>query len=235
MRDDGVRAISLDIWGTLLGSDPAFKPARNDLLRRAFAADRAAAEFDRAMRQADRDADEVCMAQGRDVGFAERIRLTLHRLGVTPSAEVDDAAPELLARQRTLALQHPPRPLHAGLPDAVRLAAKRMPVVLTSNTGMLPGGLMRELLDAAGFGDWAGGIFSNETGWAKPDPRIFAATWQVIRENLTEPSSPRDVIHVGDNPRADVEGAAAFGMRSALVTSDGESTLAVLRQIEGAR
>ena len=28
-----VKAISLDIWGTLLRSDPAFKPARNEMLR----------------------------------------------------------------------------------------------------------------------------------------------------------------------------------------------------------
>jgi len=226
------RAVSLDIWGTLLGSDPAFKPERNALLRGTFAPHCEAAEFDQAMRQADRDADEICMSRGRDVGFADRVRLTLSRLQVA-DASIDAALPELMEQQAKLAEAHPPRALHTDLPAIVQRLSERMPVVLTSNTGMLPGVLMRRLLELAGFTGGLGHVFSDETGWAKPDGRIFDVSWTWIGERSREPLTRSDVVHVGDNPRADIEGATASGMRAALVAPDGESTLAVLQQIEG--
>ncbi|TWP38180.1 HAD family hydrolase [Leekyejoonella antrihumi] len=227
------RAVSLDIWGTLLGSDPDFKPERNALLRSTFAPHYDAVEFDQAMRRADRDADEICMSRGRDVGFAERVRLTLRRLGTAGDSDVDAELPNLLEQQAKLAQAHPPHALHADLPAVVQALSARMPVVLTSNTGMLPGTLMRRLLELAGFTGDLGQVFSCETGWAKPDRRIFEVSWEWIRARAREPLTRPDVVHVGDNPRADVDGAAGFGMRTALVTPDGASTLAVLRRIEG--
>ncbi|NNG38336.1 HAD family hydrolase [Flexivirga sp. ID2601S] len=220
-RPPAVSAVSLDIWGTLLGSDPAFKPARNAMLRDALAPDVATDVFDAAMRQADRDVDDRVVVDGVDVGFAGRVEQTLLRLGMTAAA-VAERAPELMARQETLALAHPPRPLVPGLPAAV--SALPVPVVLTSNTGMLPGELMRKLLALAGFGGLPG-VFSNEVGVAKPRPEIFAEACST----LGVPAS--QVLHVGDNPIADVHGAEAAGMSAALVRPDGESTLDALRGI----
>ncbi|HWC24717.1 MAG TPA: HAD family hydrolase [Flexivirga sp.] len=213
--------VSLDIWGTLLGSDPAFKPARNTLLRDAVAPDVPGDRFDAAMRQADRDVDDVCVRDGIDIGFGGRIEATLLALDL-PVDGVAGRLPELYAAQEALALAHPPRPLHVELPAAV--SALPLPVVLTSNTGMLPGELMRKLLALAGFGA-VPGVFSNELGVAKPHPRMFEAACDL----LVIPAA--DVLHVGDNPDADVAGAQAAGMTAVLVQPDGASTLAVLEQL----
>ncbi|WP_446666453.1 HAD family hydrolase [Flexivirga sp. B27] len=213
--------VSLDIWGTLLGSDPAFKPARNAMLRAAVAPDVPADTFDSAMRQADRDVDDRCVRDGIDVGFTGRIEATLVALG-RPTDGVAAQAPQLYAAQEELALAHPPRPLHVELPAAV--SALPMPVVLTSNTGMLPGELMRKLLALAGFGGIPG-VFSNELGVAKPHLRMFAAACDVLGTPAAE------VLHVGDNPAADVVGAQAAGMSAALVQPDGASTLRVLQEV----
>ncbi|MFC6704791.1 HAD family hydrolase [Flexivirga alba] len=213
--------VSLDIWGTLLGSDPAFKPARNAMLRDAVAPHVPSDTFDAAMRQADRDVDDVCVRDGVDIGFGGRIEATLIALDL-PVAGVSAQLPELYAAQEALALGHPPRPLHVKLPAAVSVLP--MPVVLTSNTGMLPGELMRKLLALAGFGA-VPGVFSNELGVAKPHPRLFGAACDL----LGIPAA--DVLHVGDNPDADVAGARAAGMTTALVQPDGVSTLAVLEAL----
>lgn len=213
--------VSLDIWGTLLGSDPAFKPARNTMLRDAVASDVPSDTFDAAMRQADRDVDDVCVRDGIDIGFGGRIEATLATLDL-PVDGVLARLPELYAAQEALALAHPPRPLHVELPAAV--SALPMPVVLTSNTGMLPGELMRKLLTLAGFGALPG-VFSNELGVAKPHPRMFEAACDLL-------GIPADgMLHVGDNPDADVAGAQAAGMTAALVQPDGVSTLRVLEEM----
>lgn len=246
-------AISLDIWGTLLRSDPAFKPARNEMLRAELAPSIEPDAFNLAMRECDREADEICMARGTDVGFTERVHLTLAHLrepAVHPrqlpgstvadervSAETRDSVREcadiresvigeLMERQATLARAHHPRALHDDLPGLVAELAATRPVILTSNTGMLPGVLMRELLVLAGFGGDLGMVFSNEVTWAKPDRRIFEVTL-----GLADGIPAQQVVHIGDNPVADVQGAEAAGLSAVLVQPDGLSTLAALEAL----
>ncbi len=207
------RALSLDIWGTLVGSDPSFKPARNEMLRAALVPAVGAAEFDAVLRAADRDADERCMSAGRDVGFAERVDLALSRLDAAP---VGDRSAYLMEGQAEFARRHPPRPLVAELPGLLMGVGARMPVALTSNTGMLPGALMRELLRLGGFQlDEMVLTFSDETGDAKPSSAIFAATVRGLGVQ------PGDVLHIGDNPVADVRGARDAGLQALLVAPDG--------------
>ncbi|TWE10434.1 HAD family hydrolase [Rudaeicoccus suwonensis] len=220
-----VAGVSLDIWGTLLGSDPDFKAARNRLLRDALLPSVGAEQFDQVMRQADRDVDDECARTGADVGFVGRIVACLTRFGMPQSVALDAvsvACDDLMCQQEALALMHPPRPLHTELPAAV--LELQVPVVLTSNTGMLPGALMRKLLALAGFGGVTG-VFSDEVGVAKPAPAIFGETLAVLG------LPPPDVLHVGDNPVADVAGAREAGLQTALVIPDGLSTLAVLREL----
>lgn len=218
-------ALSLDIWGTLIGSDPAFKPARNELLRAAFAPDVCLADFDAALRAADRDSDEMSMTTGCDVGFDARVELTLARLGVSAAGLAGRSA-ELVQQQAVLALAHPPRPLTPLLPQLLAAVAAQMPVVFTSNTGMLPGTLMRKLLQLAGFAvDELPMVFSNEVGAAKPAREIFDIA-------VAAAGVPADqVLHIGDNPLADVQGGRDAGLMTLLVSPDGVALEAELEEL----
>lgn len=55
-------------------------------------------------------------------------------------------------------------------------------------------------------------IVSEEAGYAKPDPRIFRDALKAT--GLTR---PEQVMFVGDNPLADVDGAKRFGMKAAWI------------------
>ncbi len=55
-------------------------------------------------------------------------------------------------------------------------------------------------------------IVSETVGYKKPDPRIFRDALE-----LTGLASPEQVMFVGDNPRADIDGAKRFGMKTAWV------------------
>ena len=67
-------------------------------------------------------------------------------------------------------------------------------------------------------------IVSEEQGYAKPDPRIFQDGMSALGL-----ASPDGVMFVGDNPVTDIDGARAFGMRTAWV-SRGRQFPADLRQ-----
>ena len=56
-------------------------------------------------------------------------------------------------------------------------------------------------------------IVSEEQGYAKPDPRIYQDAMSALGL-----ASPGDVLFVGDNPVTDIDGARAFGMRTAWVS-----------------
>jgi putative hydrolase of the HAD superfamily len=58
-------------------------------------------------------------------------------------------------------------------------------------------------------------VASALVGAAKPDRRIFEAALEQAG------CAPADAIHVGDSPAADVEGAAALGIRAVLLQREG--------------
>ena len=56
-------------------------------------------------------------------------------------------------------------------------------------------------------------IVSEEQGYAKPDQRIYRDAMSALGL-----ASPDEVLFVGDNPVTDIDGARAFGMRTAWVS-----------------
>jgi len=88
-------------------------------------------------------------------------------------------------------------------------------VGLISNTGRSPAASLRQVLEKYGllrFFDAT--IFSDEVGTRKPNRRIFETAANELRTDLTK------MIHVGDNPEADVWGAKQAGMRAVLLEYD---------------
>jgi putative hydrolase of the HAD superfamily len=206
-------AVSFDLWGTLIGSHPDFKAHRNELLRRRLAPGTTPELFTATLRAADRAADEESIVAGTDIGFLPRVESALDRLGVRATITPADTE-EMEAEQRRTALAYPPQPLHPDLPRLLAELARIVPLAITSNTGMLPGTLMRDLLRPQGLLEcFTVQTFSNEVQFAKPHPGIFQHTL----EGLGAPD-PASVLHVGDNPQADIQGAAGAGMATALVT-----------------
>jgi putative hydrolase of the HAD superfamily len=67
---------------------------------------------------------------------------------------------------------------------------------------------------------------SSEVGFAKPDPRFFAA----VAERLS--ASPETILLVGDDPRCDYEPALAAGWQAVQIDREAErSTAGVIRNL----
>jgi putative hydrolase of the HAD superfamily len=82
---------------------------------------------------------------------------------------------------------------------------------LISNTGRSPGVAMRKLMESLGilkFFDAT--IFSDEVECRKPNKRIFDLAARELG------ARPVDIVHIGDNPEADIWGAKQAGMRAVL-------------------
>lgn len=97
----------------------------------------------------------------------------------------------------------------AGAAEALRLLAGRFRLALVSNAQSLFTRPELDELRIAEFFDPV--VLSSEVGVRKPGPEIFA------RALAGAEVRPAAVLHVGDDPDADVGGATAVGLRTCLV------------------
>ena len=70
-------------------------------------------------------------------------------------------------------------------------------------------------------------VISDDVGFRKPRPEIFLATLDALGVGAEE------TVHVGDDLRADVGGAAPLGIRTAWITRRVREPEAKLREWEG--
>ncbi len=83
--------------------------------------------------------------------------------------------------------------------------------VITNGSGKL----QRGKLERAGIAHFFKDVFiSGETGFAKPDRRMFEMALE------TADLAPGEILYVGDDPVCDMAGAAAAGMKTCWVSMD---------------
>ncbi|MHA7986479.1 HAD family hydrolase [Rathayibacter sp. CAU 1779] len=121
-----------------------------------------------------------------------------------PASVVDDAVAGVRQRFRDPVTWRV-IPEAATAIEALHEAGARQ-AVLSNHVPELP-----EIVDGLGLGGHFERVFTSAAiGWEKPNAGIF-------RHALREFGHPDDVWLIGDNPVADVEGAAAAGIRPVLV------------------
>jgi len=193
-----IRALTLDLDDTLWPVWPAIERAEralHDWLRANAPA--TAMRFDivalRALREAvGRQRPE--WAHDLTALRRESLRLALHDSG-------DDAALAEAAFEAFFAARNEVD-LYPEVPAALRRLSAAYPLLALTNGNAD--------LARVGLAPWfRGGLSAREFGVGKPDPRIFI---EACRRLGCEPA---DVLHVGDDPVLDVEGARTAGMQTA--------------------
>lgn len=219
---DQVRAISFDIWKTLLIGNPAFTWPRLQLvfgyvgILDRFTADEIVAAYRRAEAFHNAEAERT----GWDTGMKERIEFVLNDLGVTDKP-VPTAGEIIRLQEQSGVLRVQPEFLPALTePDLVEtligLRAEGYRLGLLSNTGMGDSYMMMPMLRHYGLHELMHTIiFSCDDGRAKPNPSLFK---RMARELEHEPG---EVLHVGDNPNADCRATEA-GLHAVLYAPSGE-------------
>lgn len=212
--------LTFDLWMTLIRSNPDFKPARNEMLRKALAPGHSLEQFTDALVKADKQFDSLSEDTGMDFGFVPRVTTAVADL----TGDVYDVRVlERLKRdQDDLAKTIPPVPMHKDIPALIASLKDKYTIAVISNTGMLDGSLMRELLLSNDMLKFDHYTFSNETVFSKPDPMIFRYTLKSLGVEA------KNATHIGDNENADIRGAKAVGMDAILVGKNGRPINEVL-------
>jgi putative hydrolase of the HAD superfamily len=220
------RHYSFDVWQTLIRSNPAFRATRT-----AWFADRYnphrydLAEVERRMKEADLLSTRINERVGRNIDARELMLLMMDRLGVDIESITPAEVQQTEAEIGRLFVQHPPLLTDPDLPRILQtLRAGGATLSLLSNTGLVRGSGLSAFFASVGIGKLlAFELYSDEVMLSKPNPAFFARLFQQARQ-LSEHQAvdlrPEQILHVGDNPLADRDGAEAAGLHALLLHAE---------------
>lgn len=218
-----IRAVSFDLWDTVFVDD-SDEPKRRDLglppkpverrelvhrfLSRHGSIERALVDcaYDTA------DAAFRQVWQQQHVTWPVAVRLGVVLAGLKRRLPEEEFR-ELVRLHEEMELRVRPD-LAPGIAEALRVLAERYTLVVVSDAIFTPGRALRELLAGYGLRDlFAGFVFSDELGCAKPAPAMF------LRAAELAGCRPDQMVHVGDRESNDIEGALGAGCRAVLATA----------------
>ncbi|MCS7001575.1 MAG: HAD family hydrolase, partial [Dehalococcoidia bacterium] len=214
-----VRAVTLDLWETLI-LDPAPEADRRSIARIEritqaldeagwpYPQERVAVAYHRAF-----TAIAERWAQDLEMPCDEQVAGLLDALDPTLRRRLHQGDLDSVTRAYVEPIYDMPPPLAPYALDAIdALRDSGYRLGLICNTGRTPGPAMRLLLaryDVLRRLDTA--AFSDEEGIRKPRVELFHRVAHRLGVD------PRETVHVGDNPRDDIEGAIDAGMRAVLI------------------
>ncbi|MBN1628827.1 MAG: HAD family hydrolase, partial [Thermoleophilia bacterium] len=145
--------------------------------------------------------------EGRHFGAQEEVSFFLQEFGIEEPS-VDREVIERAISGVENAARFGALPLLPGVAETIPwLAASGYRLGVISDTSLTPGRVLSEFLEADGLLQHFSALtFSDQTGYTKPDPRMFEQTLARLE------AAPADAAHIGDTPRTDIAGAKAMGM-----------------------
>jgi putative hydrolase of the HAD superfamily len=208
-----ITTLTFDFWNTIYSADGGamdkVRPLRLEVLRRMLLT-LGIQPSDDQMQEAYRSGFDAYMAawiQGVHYGAQDQVRHILSRFGVTARPEDEALLAETALEIEESSLLAPLEPLPGALETLPKLASAGYRLGLISDTSLTPGRILKQLLARDGLLTCFEALtFSDETGYTKPDPRMFERTLTPLA------AQPAEAVHVGDTPRTDIAGAKALGM-----------------------
>lgn len=232
-----IRGIVFDLFDTLVDQNHdrlqpvvfegrrlgATTPALHACARDRFGTDLPVLEFADRMRAVDRELVKETVEQGIELSTLDRFVAFGTRLGQSDVLAFGQALTDVhmgvLYDACTVPEHH----------EAVLVSlAVDYPMALCSN--FTHAETARAILRDANFEEHLTSVvISEELGIRKPRPEIFQAVVDALG------CAPGELLHVGDNLRADVEGAAAVGLRTVWLTRKVADPDAALANYDGPR
>ena len=214
---DNFEHFSFDLWMTVIKSNPNFKPQRTELLKEHFSLNKTVDEIDSVIRYYDNLFNIISEKTGNHIEREEVFMLILDKLGKDiQNISIDDLK-LFFEKSDELFVENVPFIIWEDIHDFLNeIKAKGKTASILSNTAFIHGDSIRKVLkklDLDAYFSFM--IFSDEVGISKPNLEIFEYLYKNTQEIKIITKS--QIIHIGDNPIADYQGAKTYGFAADLV------------------
>jgi putative hydrolase of the HAD superfamily len=208
-----VAHVSFDVWNTLVVPNPEFARRRS-----AYLADALRRDVELVRHAYARVKHELDAAAERD-GSALATPDVYARLFAACGCEVSPEQATALRRQvDALFVAHPPGLAPGLAPLLAELRARGITTSIASNSNFISGALMQPCLLSALQHEFSCTAYSDLLGHAKPAPAFFDHVVALVHD-LRPTLARHDILHVGDHPVCDVEGARRAGLQALHVSA----------------
>jgi len=218
---------SFDLWLTLIKSNPGFKIERTKIFHRDFnpfnkSIDGVAKVF----RQVDLMCNAVNENTGKNIDAEEMYLMAISLINDNQLNIKNIDTKKLYADMEALVLSYLPMlysPVTIEVLDHLKNKSGGT-FSLLSNTGFIKGVTLKKVLAELKMDQYFDfQLYSDEAGMSKPNPAFFELMLQNIeRVNHPKQINLNSIIHIGDNPVTDIEGANTAGIKSLLINSNNQ-------------
>jgi len=217
---------------TLIKSNPVFKSERAKLFHKNFNAGKKSLEEVTAIfRQVDLMCNAINEKTGKNIDADEMNLMVIAMMNDFSAAFADVDLDELYTDTEKLLFNYMPMVYSDETITALNsLKQNNTSFNIASNTAFIKGCSLKRVLahlELESFFDFQ--LYSDEIGVSKPNKEFFELVLnQVNNIYLKNQISLKDIVHIGDNPKADIEGAQSVGINSILINSNSTTILSLL-------
>jgi len=215
---------SFDLWLTLIKSNPQFKRERAKIFHARYnSIKKSLEEIETIFRQVDLMVNRINEQTGKNIDADEMYLMVISMINNFDLTALDIDVDTLYLEMESLLFNYMPQ-IYCGdtVDTLVSLRESGLSTVsLLSNTGFIRGITLRKVLkelELSPYLDFQ--LYSDEEGLSKPNPAFFQLMLNRINRHKHRDLKPHDVVHIGDNPIADIYGANTLGIHSVLINSN---------------
>lgn len=224
----GYKHYSFDLWLTLIKSHPSFKQERNRFFFDNFNhKNKSLEEITQIFRQVDLMCNAINEKTGNNLEAEEMYLMVISAMNDHAVSFHDIDLTKLYHEMEQLVFKHLPVIYCANTSAALsRLKEENYTISLLSNTAFIKGSTLREVLkrlEIHHLFDFQ--LYSDEVGMSKPNQELF----QLMIKTVTSSKDIhlKEIIHIGDNIKADIEGGSIAGISTLLINSNDKSILSL--------
>jgi putative hydrolase of the HAD superfamily len=170
-----------------------------------------------AFQQCDRLFNGINEATGQNLTRYEMLYILLSHLGIDVETVPISVLDSFFDECDSLFFEHRPQLTDPGISSTVH-AMREAGITLSilSNTGFILGESLRKMLPLLGLKDcFDFQLYSDELGASKPSLHAFTEVYRLATE--IRPLEKLEILHLGDNRKADYDGARSAGMSALLL------------------
>jgi len=207
---------SFDLWLTLIKSHPEFKAKRVELFSSFFNVEKPIEEVAKTVKYYDDLCNTINEVAGGNIDTFEIYLMILGALDVDVKRLNKEKLNAFYSKSEDLFLEYKPVVIFENIHDFFEdIKNQGKTINILSNTGFIKGKTMRKFLIHENLDQYIDfHIYSDEINCSKPNPLIF----QEVKNKIKDQDLPlHQILHIGDNPVADYQGAKDFGFSAHLL------------------
>ena len=222
---------SFDLWLTLIRSNPQFKEERAKIFHTRYnPLNKSFAEVVTIFRNVDLMCNSINERTGKNIEADEMYLMVISMMNeFNPGFAAVDTE-ELYKEMEQLLFNYLPHIYCRNTAGWLnRLKERDSTLSLLSNTGFIRGATLRKVLKALEidqFMDFQ--LYSDEVHLSKPNRAFFELMLGKVNTHYNGSIGIDEIVHIGDNPVADIFGAKQVGLNSVLINSN-QQTITCLK------